>query len=137
MVTASIRVVFQNREAFVNQGGNYNIKRGFPFVLLIIDHHCTLFTILLPGKLQNECIKKVRNEKRANFDLEDEDETQESSSSSIITPKGALPLLDKVHLFATYNENNYLQHRINGIITTTEGISICTKKQASITDFYH
>ena len=45
----------------------------------------------------------------ANSDLEDEDESQESTSSSIITPKEALLLLDKVHLLVTYNENNSLQ----------------------------
>ena len=48
------------------------------------------------------------NVETANSDLEDEDESQESSSSSIITPKEALLLLDKVHLFATYNENKNL-----------------------------
>ena len=47
-----------------------------------------------------------------------------SSSSSTITPKEALSLLNKVHLFATYNENNDLQHRIDDIITTIKGISI-------------
>ena len=47
MLTASIRVVFQNREAVVNQDGNFNVKKNFHFVLLIIDDHCTLFTILL------------------------------------------------------------------------------------------
>ena len=75
----------------------------------------------------------------ANSDLkdEDEDESQESSSSSIITPKEALSLLDKVHLFAAYDENNNLQHRIGDIITTIEGIGIRAKKQASITNFFH
>ena len=73
----------------------------------------------------------------ANSDLEDEDETQESSSSSIITPKEALSFLDRVHLFATYNENNDLQQRIDDIITTIEGISIRAKKQASIIYFFH
>ena len=90
-------------------------------------------------KLQNDCIEEVLNVETANSDLEDEDEdeSQESSSSSIITPKEALSLLDKVHLFATYNENNDLQHRIDDIIITIEGISIRAKKQASITDFFH
>ena len=58
-------------------------------------------------KLLNECIKEVLNSETANSDLEDEDEgeSQESSSSSIIALKGALlSLHDKVHLFATYNE---------------------------------
>ena len=70
----------------------------------------------------------------ASSDLKDEneDESQERSSSSKIIPKETLSLLDKVHLFATYNENNDLQHRIDDIITT----SIRTKKQALITDFF-
>ena len=90
-------------------------------------------------KLRNECIKEVLNVETANSDLEDEeeDESQKCSSSSVITPKEALLLLDKLHLFPAYNENNDLQHRINDIITTIEGISIRTKKQASITDFFH
>ena len=70
----------------------------------------------------------------ASSDLKDEneDESLERSSSSKIIPKETLSLLDKVHLFATYNENNDLQHRIDDIITT----SIRTKKQALITDFF-
>ena len=70
----------------------------------------------------------------ASSDLKDEneDDSQERSSSSKIIPKETLSLLDKVHLFATYNENNDLQHRIDDIITT----SIRTKKQALITDFF-
>ena len=87
-------------------------------------------------KLRNECIKEVLNVEIANSDLQDEDESQESSSSSIITLKDALSLLDKKHLFPTYNKNNHLQHRIDDIITTIEGISIRAKKQASITDFF-
>ena len=87
-------------------------------------------------KLRKECIKEVLNVETVNSDLEDEDESQESSSSSIITPKEALSL-DKVHLFATCNENNDLQYRIDDIITTIEGINIHAKKQASITDFFH
>ena len=61
-------------------------------------------------KLRNECIEKVLNVETVNSDLEDEDEdeSQESTLSSIITPKEAFSLLDKVHLFATYNENNNL-----------------------------
>ena len=75
-------------------------------------------------KLRNDCIEELLNVETANSDLEDEDESQESSSSSKITPKEALSLLDTVHLFATYNENNDPQHRIGDIITSTEGISI-------------
>ena len=82
--------------------------------------------------MRYECIEEVQDVETANSDLEDEDkdDSQESSLSSIITPKEALSLLDKVHLFATFNENNDLQHRIDDIITTIEGISICAKKQA-------
>ena len=88
--------------------------------------------------MRNECIEELLNVETANSDSEDEDEdeSQEISLSSIITPKEALSLLDKVHLFATYNENNDLQRRIDEIITTLEGISIRAKK-ASITDFFH
>ena len=90
-------------------------------------------------KLRNECIQEVLNMETTNSDLEyeDEDKSQESSSSSIITPKKALLLFDKAHLFATYNENNDLQRRIDDIITTIEGISIRARKQASITAFFH
>ena len=90
-------------------------------------------------KFRNECIEEVLNVATANPYLkdEDEDESQESSSSSIITPKEALSLLDKVDLFATYNENNNLQHGIDDSITTIERINIRAKKQASIADFFH
>ena len=88
-------------------------------------------------KSPNERIKEMLNVETANSDLKDEDESQESSSSSIITPKEALSLLDKVLLFATYNENHDLQHRIDVIIITIEGISIGAKKQTSIIDFFH
>ena len=47
-----------------------------------------------------------------------------------MTPKEALSLINKVYLFATYNENDDLQHRIDDIITTIDGISIRAKKQA-------
>ena len=89
--------------------------------------------------MRNECIEEVLNVETTNsyLEYEDEDESQESSSSSIITPKKALLLLDKVHLFATYNENSDLQRRIDDIITTIEGISIRARKQASITAFFH
>ena len=50
--------------------------------------------------------EKLLSVETANSDSEDEDEdeSQESSLSSIITPTVALSLLDKVHLFVTYNE---------------------------------
>ena len=72
--------------------------------------------------MRNESTEEVMNVETANSDLEDEDESQKSSSSSIITPKEALSLFDKVHLFATYNENNDLKHKIDDIITTIKGI---------------
>ena len=89
-------------------------------------------------KLRNECIEKVLNVETVSSDLEDEDEdeSQESTLSSIITTKEAFSLLDKVDLFVTYNENNNLQHSILNIITTIEGISIRAKKEASIKDFF-
>ena len=67
-------------------------------------------------KLRNECIEKVLNVETANSELEgeDEDKSQESSSSSIITPTEALSLL-------------------NDIVTTIEGISIRAKKQIWMT----
>ena len=86
--------------------------------------------------MRNEYIEEVLKVETANSDLEDEDESQENSTSSIITPKETFSLLDKVHLFAIYNENTYLQHRIDDIITTIEGITIRPKKHASITDFF-
>ena len=79
---------------------------------------------------------KVLNAETANSDLEDENESQESSLSSIITLKEALSLPDKVHLLATYNENNDLQHSVDDIITTIEGINTRAKEQATITDFF-
>ena len=87
-------------------------------------------------KLRNEYIEEGLKVETANSDLEDEDESQENSTSSIITPKETFSLLDKVHLFAIYNENTYLKHRIDDIITTIEGITIRPKKHASITDFF-
>ena len=80
--------------------------------------------------MRNECIEEVLNMETAssNLEEEDEDESQRSNSSSIITAKEALALLDKVHLFATYNENNDLQHRIDDIITTIKEINIRAKK---------
>ena len=89
--------------------------------------------------MRNECIEELLNVETANSDSEDEDEdeSQESSLSSIITPKEALSLLDKVHLFATYNENNHPQHRIDDTIITIKGIHIRAQNQASITDFFH
>ena len=62
MVNMSKQVVFQDREAVVNQDGNFNIKGDFHFVLLIIDFHCTLFTILL-HRLIPESNKIIRIEK--------------------------------------------------------------------------
>ena len=47
--------------------------------------------------------------------------------------KEALPLLDRVHLFAIQNEGDgSLQHTIKGIKNMVEGITIRSKKQISI-----
>ena len=49
----------------------------------------------------------------------------------------ALSLLDRVHLFAFQNEEyGCLQHAIEGIINTAEGITIRLKKQTSIFFFF-
>ena len=50
--------------------------------------------------------------------------------------KGALSLLDRVHLFAIQNQGDgSLQHLIEGIVNMVEGITIRSKKQASILIF--
>ena len=51
--------------------------------------------------------------------------------------KEALSLLDKVELSAIQNEaDGSLQHAIEGIINTVEGITIHSKKQTSILIFF-
>ena len=51
--------------------------------------------------------------------------------------KEALSLLDRVNLFSIqYEEDGSLQHAIEGIINMVEGITIRSKKQASIF-FFH
>ena len=51
--------------------------------------------------------------------------------------KEALSLLDRVHIFAIQNEEDEsLQHAIEGIINMVEGIFISSKKQASILIFF-
>ena len=51
--------------------------------------------------------------------------------------KEALPLLDRVHLFAIQNEGDgSLQHTIKGIKNMVEGITIRSKKQISILSFF-
>ena len=50
--------------------------------------------------------------------------------------KGALSLLDRVHLFAIQNQGDgSLQHLIEGIVNMVEGITIRSKKQTSILIF--
>ena len=49
----------------------------------------------------------------------------------------ALSLLDRVHLFAFQNEEyGCLQHAIEGIINTAEGITFRLKNQTSIFFFF-
>ena len=51
--------------------------------------------------------------------------------------KEVLSLLDRVHLSAIQNEEDgSLQHAIEGIINTVEGITIRSKKQTSILIFF-
>ena len=51
--------------------------------------------------------------------------------------KEPLFLLDRVHLFAIQNEGDgSLQPAIEGIMNTTEGITIRSKKQTSILIFF-
>ena len=51
--------------------------------------------------------------------------------------KEALPLLDRVHLFAIQNEGDgSLQHATEGIINMIKGITIRPKKQTSILTFF-
>ena len=51
--------------------------------------------------------------------------------------KKALSLLDRVHVSAIQNEGDgSLQHAIEGIIYTIEGIIIRSKKQTSILIFF-
>ena len=71
-------------------------------------------------------------------DLDDEDDANESSSSdATVTAKEALYLLDKVQLFAAYNdEQGSLQKAVADIISMVEDFSIHSKKQSSITDFF-
>ena len=88
--------------------------------------------------MKQECLEEVINVQTTNSDLEDEDDTNKSRSSSVITAKEALSLLDRVHLFDTYNEGDgSLQRAIEDIITTVEGITTRSKKQTSIKKFFH
>ena len=51
--------------------------------------------------------------------------------------KEVLSLLDRVHLFAIQNEEDgSLQHAIEGIMNTAEGITIRAKKQTSNLIFF-
>ena len=70
--------------------------------------------------------------------VDDEDDANESSSSdATVTAKETLYLLDKVQLFAAYNdEQGSLQKAVADIISMVEDFSIHSKKQSSITDFF-
>ena len=76
-------------------------------------------------------------EETIDSDLDDEDDANESSSSdATVTAKQALYLLDKVKLFAAYNdEQGSFQKAVADIISMVEDFSIDSKKQSSITDF--
>ena len=51
--------------------------------------------------------------------------------------KEALSLLDRVQLFTIQNEEDgHLHHAVEGIINMVEGITACSKKQASILIFF-
>ena len=89
--------------------------------------------------LRQECVDEVVNGKQTiDSDLDDEDDANESSSSdATVTAKEALYLLDKVQLFAAYNDKQgSLQKAVADIISMVEDFSIHSKKQSSITDFF-
>ena len=90
--------------------------------------------------LRQECVDEVVNckEETIDSDLDDEDDANESSSShATVTAKEALYLLDKVQLFAAYNdEQGSLQKAVADIISMVEDFSIHSKKQSSITYFF-
>ena len=89
--------------------------------------------------LRQECVDAVVNgkEETIDSDLDDQDDANESSSSdATVTAKKALYLLDKVQLFAAYNdEQRSLQKAVADIISMVEDFSI-RRKQSSITDFF-
>ena len=69
-------------------------------------------------------------------DAED-DANENSSSDATVTAKETLYLLDKVQLFAAYNdEQGSLQKAVADVISMVEDFSIYSKKQSSITDFF-
>ena len=77
-------------------------------------------------------------EETIDSDLDDEDDANESrSSDATVTAKEVLYLLDKVQLFAAYNdEQGSLQKAVADNISMVEDFSIHSKKQSSITDFF-
>ena len=85
--------------------------------------------------LRQECVDEVVN---VDSDLDDEDDANEcSSSDATVTAKEALYLLDKVQVFAAYNdEQGSLQKAVADIISMVKDFSIHSKKQSSITDFF-
>ena len=79
----------------------------------------------------------MTNVETINSDIEDEDYTNKSSSSNVITVKEAYSLLGKVHLFATFSEGDKnLQCVVEDIVIVVEDI-ICSKKQTSIRNYFH
>ena len=51
--------------------------------------------------------------------------------------EGPLSFLDRVHFFSIQNEeDDNLQHAIEGIISMVEGITVHSKKQTSILMFF-
>ena len=89
--------------------------------------------------LRQECVDEVVNgkEETIDSDLDDEDDANESSSSdATITAKEVLYLLDKVQLFAAYNDEQGSLQKAVADISMVEDFSIHSKKQSSITDFF-
>ena len=91
--------------------------------------------------LRQECVDEVVNGKEetidSDLDDEDDDVNESSLSDATVTAKEALYLLDKVQLFAAYNdEQGSLQKAVADIISMVEDFSIHSKKQSSITDFF-
>ena len=56
--------------------------------------------------LRQDCLEEVTNAETINSDLEDKDDTHETSSSNVITAKEALYLFERVYLFATISEED-------------------------------
>ena len=88
--------------------------------------------------LRQECLEEVTNLKTINTDLEDKNNTNETSSYNVITAKEALSFLDRVHLFATLKEGDRsLQCAIEDIVNMVEDITIRSKKKTSMRRYFH